>query len=149
MTSLFRASVVVLLLAVVAVLAGSGAQAQQGASPPPDPALVILPIPDRLEDIVAQLKTRDAQVGELIAKGNFPAVYVPAFQAKDLAIALEARLNTLAPAKHDAAAPAIHEIVRLAWLLDAAGDLGNRQELLAAHQAFSASVAQLVDAYEN
>lgn len=125
------------------------ARAQQATPPAPDPALVLLPIPDRIEDILAQLKTRDSQVGELITKGNFPAVYVPAFQAKDLAIALEARLDTLTPAKRDVAAPAIREVVRLAWLLDAAGDLGNRQELLAAHQSFSSSVAQLVAAYEN
>lgn len=112
-----------------------------------DPALVILPIPDRVDDILVQLKTRDAQVGELIAKGNFPAVYVPAFQAKDLAIALEARLETLPPAQRDAAAPAIREVVRLAWLLDAAGDLGNRQELVSAQKAFSASVAQVLAAF--
>ena len=150
MPSLFRASVVMLFAALLAMLPGARASAQQAATPPPpDPALVLLPIPDRVEDILAQLKTRDSQAGELIMKGNFPAVYVPAFQAKDLAIALETRLDTLTPAKRDLAAPAIREIVRLAWLLDAAGDLGNRQALLTAHQAFSAAVAQLIAAYKN
>ena len=40
---------------------------------------------------------RQKQVGELIARGDFAAVWVPAFQAKDIAIALEPHLAHLAP----------------------------------------------------
>ena len=146
MTSLRRIAPGV-LIGVTVVTAGLVLRAQQ--APAPDPALVVLPIPDRVEEILPQLKTRDAQVGELIAKGNFPAVYVPAFQAKDLAIALEGKLDAVSPDRRDMAAPAIREIVRLAWLIDAAGDTGNRQQLVAAHDAFSSAVTQLVAAFSN
>ena len=38
-----------------------------------------------MSGILEQLQLRDKQVGELIARGDFGAVWVPAFQAKDLA----------------------------------------------------------------
>ena len=116
-------------------------------APAPDPSLIQLPIPDSVPEILTQLKTRDAQVAELIAKGNFAAVFVPAFQAKDLAIALEARVASLPAAQQDAAAPAIERLVRTAWQLDAVGDLGNRQQLQAAYSTFSAAVTEVVGAF--
>ena len=47
-------------------------------------------------------------------------------QAKDLAIALEPHLAHLQAGKRDAGEPALARVVRGAWLLDAAGDIGNR-----------------------
>ena len=98
--------------------------------------------------MIAQLETRRDQVGELIRRGDFTAVYVPAFQAKDLAIALEARLGDLAPAKRRTAEPAIQRLVRTAWLLDAFGDLGNRQQITDAYAIFVAAVADVVSAFK-
>ena len=117
------------------------------AQPAPDPSLVPLPIPDTVPEIVAQIKTRNEQIGELIARGDFAAVYVPAFQARDLAIALEPRLNDLTPAKRAVAEPAIKRLVRTAWLLDAFGDLGNRQQITDAYAVFTATVADVVSAF--
>jgi hypothetical protein len=113
-----------------------------------DPSLVILPIPDNVPEIVTQLETRRTQVGELIQRGDFTAVYVPAFQAKDLAIALEPRLTSLAPAQRAQAEPAIQELVRTAWLLDAFGDLGNRQQITDAYAIFSTAVQAVVSAFK-
>jgi hypothetical protein len=136
--------------------AGSGCGAgNQPCAPVPlsspavtaDPILLQLPIPDTAAGIVAQLKTRSRQVAELIERGDFAAIYVPAFQAKDLAIALESRLNDLPAAKREAAEPAIDRLVRTAWLLDAFGDLGNRQQITAAYALFVSAVDDLIAAF--
>ena len=74
-------------------------------------------------------------------------MWVPAFQARDLAIALEGRLDQLAPARRQAAEPAIRQIVRTAWLLDAFGDLGNRQQIADAYTIFAAAVEEAVTAF--
>jgi hypothetical protein len=113
-----------------------------------DPSLVPLPIPDTVEEIVEQLKIRSGQVGELIRRGDFTAVYVPAFQARDLAIALESRLGNLAPASRAVAEPAITRLVRTAWLLDAFGDLGNRQQITDAYASFTSAVDDVVAAFK-
>jgi hypothetical protein len=118
------------------------------AQPPVDPGLVPLPIPDTVGEIVGQLTTRSDQVGELIRRGDFTAVYVPAFQARDLAIALESHLGELAAAQREAAEPAITRLVRTAWLLDAFGDLGNRQQITDAYAIFTSTVADVVAAFK-
>ena len=115
--------------------------------PEPDPALVPLPIPDTVNGILEQLRTRSRQIEGLIARGDFGAVWVPAFQAKDLAIALEPRLEALSPAQRDGAASAVHQVVRLSWLLDASGDVGNRQQLTAVYSAFSSAVTAVLSAF--
>jgi hypothetical protein len=88
---------------------------------------------------------RDRQVRELIDRGNLPAVFVPAFQARDLAIALEAKLETLTPSGRDAAGSAIVQLVRAAWMVDASGDVGNREQALAAYAILHESAA-VIDA---
>jgi hypothetical protein len=93
-----------------------------------------------MNDILAQLRLRRRHVGELIDAGNLGAVWVPAFQAKDLAVALEPHVLHLDPTRRDAAADALARIVRFAWLLDAIGDVGNRQQLVDAHAAFTRAV---------
>ena len=116
--------------------------------PGPDPALTPLPIPTSMSGIVDQLKTRQRQVGDLVARGDFGAVWVPAFQAKDLAIALEPHLVHLAETRRNLAEPAIGAVVRTAWLLDAAGDVGNRQQIESAYAAFASAVADLATAFD-
>ena len=61
---------------------------------------------------------------------------MPAFQAKDLALALDARTGTLPPEKRKIAEPAITKLVRSAWLLDAFGDIGNKQQITEAYAKF-------------
>jgi hypothetical protein len=121
-----------------------------GAEPDvaPDPRLAVLPIPASMEEMLAQLRARMGHVGELIEAGNLEAVYVPAFQAKDLAVALEPHLAHLAPPKRESAGPALERVVRTAWLLDAFGDVGNRQQLTEAYAAFTAAVTDVLAAFE-
>jgi hypothetical protein len=111
--------------------------------PIPEIRIPEIPIPKILE----QLRTRDEQIRDLIRAGNFSAVWVPAFQAKDLAIALEPHAGHLAPRARESAEPAIQRVVRFAWLLDAFGDAGNRQQIETAYAAFAAALAEVVTAF--
>ncbi len=113
----------------------------------PDP-LEARPIPATVPEILVELRTRTRQVGALIDAGNFAAVYVPAFQARDLAIALEAHLDALTPTRRQAAVPALERVVRTAWLLDAFGDVGNRPQLDAGFVAFDAATGDVISAFE-
>jgi hypothetical protein len=101
-----------------------------------DPALVPLPIPDTVPEILAQLKTRTEQIRSFIDKGAFAAIYVPAFQAKDLALALDEHKSDLPPERRKVAEPAIAKLVRCAYLLDAFGDIGNKQQISDAYAKF-------------
>src|SRR5690606_22968659 len=83
-----------------------------------DPAMAPLVIPDAIGAIVRELRRRDEFIRSFIEQGNFAAVWVPAFHAKDLAVALEPHLAHLSPADRALAGPALQEVVRLAWLLD-------------------------------
>ena len=101
-----------------------------------DPALVPLPVPDTVPEILSQLRTRTDQIRSFIDKGSFASIYVPAFQAKDLALALDAHKDTLPTEKRKVAEPAIAKLVRVAYMLDAFGDLGNKQQITEAYAKF-------------
>ena len=119
-------------------------QAADSTQTAADPALAPLPIPGTVSGILEQLRTRNDQIGSLIARGDFAAVWVPAFAACDLALALEPHLAHLDAARRNVGAPALQRVVRLAWLLDAHGDTGNRQQLVAVHATFSSAVADVI-----
>ena len=104
-------------------------------------------IPATIPEILALIKTRDGEIRDLIRQGNFAAVWVPAFQAKDLAVALEPHIGSLRPASRDAAEPALQRLVRYAWLLDSFGDLGNRQQVEEAYAAFARAAADVATAF--
>jgi hypothetical protein len=105
-----------------------------------DPGLIPLPIPDTIPEMLTQLSQRTDQIKRFIDQGAFANVYVPAFQAKDLALALDERKKDL-PAEHRKIAdPAIKRLVRSAWLLDAFGDIGNKQQISEAYTQFAAAV---------
>jgi hypothetical protein len=114
---------------------------------PADPALTPVPIPETVEGMVEQLRARSGHVAALIARGDFQALWVPAFAAKDVAVALEPHLSTLDPARREAAAAALQNVVRLAWLLDASGDAGNREQIQAAYAEFFMAVTTAATAF--
>ena len=114
-----------------------------------DPALVPLPIPDTVPEILAQLSTRTDQIRSFIDKGTFAAIYVPAFQAKDLALALDEHTGTLTPERRRLAEPAIARLVRSAYLLDAFGDIGNKQQISEAYAKFVEAAKDIHAAFLN
>jgi hypothetical protein len=112
-----------------------------------DSALVPLPIPETVPEMLAQLRTRDEQIRMFIDRGAFASVYVPAFQAKDVALALEQKKIELPPDRQRVVGPAVTEVIKSAYLLDAFGDLGNKQQIVDAYSRFTAAVKQLEGAF--
>jgi hypothetical protein len=101
-----------------------------------DPALIPLPIPDTVPEMLAQLRTRTDQIRGLIDRGSFGSIYVPAFQAKDLALALDEHRKDLTEERRRIEEPAVAKLVRSAYLLDAFGDIGNKQQIAEAYSMF-------------
>jgi hypothetical protein len=123
------------------IASGSAAATAPAAAAPDtsggvDPALVPLPIPETVPEMLAQLRTRTDQIRTFIDKGSFASIHVPAFQAKDLALALDAHKADLPTEKRKVAEPAIAKLVRVAYMLDAFGDLGNKQQISEAYTKF-------------
>ena len=112
-------------------------------APAMENALIPVPIPETVPEIMAQLRTRTDQIRTFIDRGSFASIYVPAFQAKDLALALDARKDTIPADKRKIAQPAIGQLVRSAYLLDAFGDLGNKQQIVDAFSIFAAAVKDI------
>ena len=125
----------------------SPAAARAAVPQPVAPAAPPSVEPDTISGILEQLKLRDSEVRTFIQEGNFAAVWVPAFQAKDLAVALEPHLARLPPSARAIADPAVQRVVRYAWLLDAFGDVGNRQQVESAYAGFGGAVAETVKAF--
>jgi len=112
-----------------------------------DPALIPVPIPETVPEMLAQLRTRTDQIRAFIDKGAFAAIYVPAFQAKDLALALDEHKAELPDDRRRIAVPAIARLVRSAYLLDAFGDLGNKQQIVEAYDRFTTAVKDIESAF--
>jgi hypothetical protein len=93
------------------------------------------------------LSDRTAQIKRFIDAGAFANVYVPAFQAKDLALALDEHTQELPADRVKVAGPAIKRLVRTAWLLDAFGDLGNKNQITEAYAQFAAAVKDVEAAF--
>jgi hypothetical protein len=105
------------------------------------------PIPETVPELLAQLRARDEQIRTFIDRGAFGNVYVPAFQAKDLALALDAKKSGLAADRQRIVGPAVSRLVRTAYLLDAFGDLGNKQQIADAYTRFAAAVKDIETAF--
>jgi hypothetical protein len=112
-----------------------------------DPGLIPLPIPNTVPEMLAQLVQRTDQVKRFIDQGAFANVYVPAFQAKDLALALDQHKTDLPEDRLKVAGPAIKRLVRAAWLLDAFGDIGNKNQITQAYTQFAAAVKDVEAAF--
>jgi hypothetical protein len=126
------------------------APAAAPAAPMPttvDAALAQVPIPDTVPEMVKQLQARTDQIRMLIDKGLFADVYVPAFQAKDVALALEPHQKDLPAPKRVVSEAAIAKLVRAAYMLDAFGDLGNKQQISAAFDEFALASKDIVSAF--
>ncbi|HSF14602.1 MAG TPA: heavy metal-binding domain-containing protein [Vicinamibacteria bacterium] len=95
-----------------------------------------LVIPEAPADIAAAIAERNAIVRDLVTTGAFGEVYVPALEAKELAIALEGHILEAPSELRGELEWAVRQLVRSAWLLDDYGDLGNREQVLLAYRLF-------------
>jgi heavy metal-binding protein len=106
------------------------------------------PIPATVAGIVAELSTHNQEIRGLIDRGSFTDMWVPAFQAKDLALAMNDHVAELPTYKRKILEPAITRLIRSAWLLDAFGDLGNREHINGAYADFVAAVSEIESLFE-
>lgn len=90
--------------------------------------------------LLDELKARSAEVESLLASGTLGALYVPALQAKDLALEIQARQTG---AKADAVEASVKIIVLAAYQLDNYGDLGDGEGAGEAFRRLHTAIAQL------
>lgn len=97
-------------------------------------------------ELLRQIEVRARSLGPLIAERRFQEIYGPALEAKDLALALEARKELFEgrdAARARRLRAAIRSVVRGAWLLERAGDVGDGAGVSAAKEVFDAGVESL------
>jgi hypothetical protein len=100
-------------------------------------------IPDSIEAMVREVSARDQRIRDLIDRGSFAEIYLPAFEAKELALAIDEHGAQMPPERRLDADAAIRQLVRSAWLLDAFGDIGSRHQIVDAYASFRSAVSTL------
>jgi hypothetical protein len=119
----------------------SGATAnRRPAAIAPDAPIVAPDAPVPSNSLIENLKAQSAEVESLLKSGALGAIYVPALQAKDLALEIQAKQ---AAAYQEAIEPSVKQIVLAAYQLDNYGDLGDAEKAQEAFQSLSTAVAQL------
>jgi hypothetical protein len=91
---------------------------------------------------------RNSDIRKLLEAGMFTEIYIPALQAKELALGLGSHMVNLAPDHQVVVTLAVKSLVRSAWLLDWYGDLGNRPLIQEAFSVFDTAVNDLRAGYE-
>ena len=104
-------------------------------------------IPEATVDIVASITVRDEELQALIDRGAFTEIFIPALQAKELALVLNERAEGLPERPRDDVKIAVRHLVRAAWLLDWYGDLGNKQQVSGAYDIFGAAASEIARIY--
>jgi hypothetical protein len=96
--------------------------------------------PESPEEIFREILRRNERIQELIGRGAWPDLYIPALEAKDLVMALREK-------EGERVERAARKLVRAAWLLDTHGDRGNRLEVEAAYRLFEDAIDELSEAH--
>ena len=105
-------------------------------------------VPDAAEDIVIELAMRHLRLQQLVRRGALDEIYIPALEAKDLALALETKADVLAPDTQQTIRLAVKRLVRAAWMLDGFGDLGNRQGVEESSAMFDEAMREIKSVYD-
>ena len=126
-------------------LGSAGAEAPPPRPRRPEDSLVI---PVSAAGIVSELSSRDERVRALLREQDYKRLFLPAFEAKALALALEKKMAPGEAAdRKRGLGRAVKEVVRGAWLLDHFGDQGDRTEVLQQYDVFSSGVKALKALY--
>ena len=104
-------------------------------------------IPDATSDIVAGITACYQALQEMIGRGAFTELFVPALQAKELALALNERTQDLPVRDRNDLRIAVRHLVRAAWLLDWYGDLGNKLQVSGAYDIFGSAAGEIARVY--
>ena len=105
------------------------------------------PIPELTSDIVSAIAGLDQELQALIGRGAFAEIFIPALQAKELALALTDRTEDLSMQEQNDVKIAVRHLVRAAWLLDWYGDLGNKQQVSGAYDVFGSAAGEIARVY--
>ncbi|HET9215666.1 MAG TPA: heavy metal-binding domain-containing protein [Terriglobia bacterium] len=107
------------------------------------------PIPPDAREVLAELNARSRDLANLIEQGAPLGEYwFPALRSKDLAMALlKDHLNKIPAGRRSAAEDATGRLLRAAFAIDNLGDLGDRERVLSAHEAFTSAINDLKSAY--
>ncbi len=99
-------------------------------------------IPETPRELYREILRRNERVQNLIQKGAWADLYIPALEAKDLVMALREK-------EGESVERAARRLVRAAWLLDIHGDRGNRLEVEAAYRLFEEAIRELSAVHAN
>jgi len=83
----------------------------------------------------------------MIGRGAFTEIFIPALQAKELALALQQSSIDLPQADLNQVRIAVRHLVRAAYLLDWYGDLGNKNDVDSAYGIFGSAVGDIAAVY--
>jgi len=103
----------------------------------PNAPIAIARAPNQL---LEDLKARRSEVESLAKQGSLGAIYIPALQAKDLALEIQSQQQG---ADADSVEASVKQIVLAAYQLDNFGDLGDGEKVQDAYRNFSAAILQL------
>ena len=106
-------------------------------------------IPENTNTIVSNISERNDEIANLVSTGGFTEIFIPALQSKELALALNGRVDDLPIRTRTDVKIAVRSLVRAAWLLDWYGDLGNKQQVSDAYDIFNQAVLEIVAVYGN
>ncbi len=102
-----------------------------------------LTIPGTPQGITEEIALRGQRLEQQIELADWPTLYVPAFDARDLAEALLERLDDLSPRDRGAARRAITLILQGASEIDRAGDLADEARARQAFDRFNEGIITL------
>ena len=106
-------------------------------------------IPENTNTIVSNISERNDEIANLVSTGGFTEIFIPALQSKELALALNGRVDDLPIRTRTDVKIAVRSLVRAAWLLDWYGDVGNKQQVSDAYDIFNQAVLEIVAVYGN
>jgi hypothetical protein len=106
------------------------------------------PLPDTTDGLLTDLSRRAKEVESLLREGAFASIWFPALRAKDVALALEEHHSVDLPDRQRRLmTSAVKRLTVVAWQIDSAGDLGNREKLDELYKRFAAVVAEIESLY--
>jgi hypothetical protein len=105
-------------------------------------------LPDTTDLLLAELRQRSKEVESLLKQGDFGSIWLPALRVKDVALALEENhLKEVSDRRRPMVTSAVTRLTVVAWQIDSAGDLGNKEKLNELYKLFSDSVADIESIY--
>ena len=129
------------------VAPGSSPSFEDAPDALPLSARILPDVPEQPVDIATEITVRNLQIQEMIGRGAFTEIFIPALQAKELALALQQSSIDLPRADLNQVRIAVRHLVRAAYLLDWYGDLGNKNDVDSAYGIFGSAVGDIAAVY--